>query len=610
MSNFDGLELTTLRDALERTMNGDDLKNLADVAGVKRKPSRKAEVADAIVDLLDGGGLDTAWARLDDIQKAAVAEVVHSGSSRFRPDRFSAKYGAEPAWDTGTRARYGYSSRGAPSLLCLFFYSNSRVWVMPDDLKKRLKEFVPKPRSTTIETFDELPLTFRRGSEQIDIDIRATERAAQREILAILRLVDAGKVAVSDKTHKPTGSTIKAISAVLVKGDFYSEAPQAGEGVETDEQAGPIKAFAWPVIIQAGGLARLDGKRLTLTKAGRGALGKPPNETIKALWAKWESTTLLDELSRIDCIKGQTGKGRRGLVALPSRRESITETLSDCPSGRWFSADAFIRFIRASGRSTSVTRDAWALYVGDANYGSLGYDLNIRQAEDRYVLAVLFEYAATLGLVDIAVVPPAHARRDDNYLWGFDSHVFFSRYDGLLYVRVTALGAYCLGTALDYLPPDSQMFAGPAAFSVLPNLEIAAIAEELGSDDQLALEAYATKVSDRVWRLDADRLLGVVEQGGSVGEVRDFLQTRNAEPLPETVTHFLDDVEVRCRKFRLAGAAELIECADSVMATLVANDSNTRAHCMVAGENYLVVPRSSESAFRRGLRKSGYMLAT
>jgi hypothetical protein len=47
------------------------------------------------------------------------------------------------------------------------------------------------------------------------LTVRESERAAQRELLSVLRLVDAGKVAVSDKTRKASSMTSDAITAVL-----------------------------------------------------------------------------------------------------------------------------------------------------------------------------------------------------------------------------------------------------------------------------------------------------------------------------------------------------------------------------------------------------------
>jgi hypothetical protein len=46
---------------------------------------------------------------------------------------------------------------------------------------------------------------------------------------------------------------------------------------------------------------------------------------------------------------------------------------------------------------------------------------------------------------------------------------FFSRYDGLMFVRVTPLGAYCLGAASDYAHSPGEV---KPVLQVLPNLEI------------------------------------------------------------------------------------------------------------------------------------------
>ena len=45
---------------------------------------------------------------------------------------------------------------------------------------------------------------------------------------------------------------------------------------------GPIKAYAWPLLVQAAKLAERHGKKLALTKAGRQALGTPAADTLQA----------------------------------------------------------------------------------------------------------------------------------------------------------------------------------------------------------------------------------------------------------------------------------------------------------------------------------------
>jgi len=221
-------------------------------------------------------------------------------------------------------------------------------------------------------------------------------------------------------------------------------------------------------------------------------------------------------------------------------------------------------------------------------------------------LCLLLEYAATLGLIDVALIPPAGARRDYHSMWGTDELPFFSRYDGLMYFRITRLGAYCLDMAADY---ESAPVEVKPVLRILPNLEIAVIAPALEQGDRLALEACACRVSDLVWRLDAGKLLAGIEQGRPVTEILEFLAARNGDPIPRTVVHLLEEVAQRSTMLQDRGLGRLIECADSALATFIANDSLTCRHCMRAGERHLVVPASSEVAFRRTLREVGYVLS-
>jgi len=92
------------------------------------------------VQRLEGENLRTIWNKLDQLQQSAVAEVVHSSESQFDRTRFKAKYNSLPNF--GTSGRYGHNNN--PSLLRVFFYSYD---IMPEDLKQRLKAFVPQPAS-------------------------------------------------------------------------------------------------------------------------------------------------------------------------------------------------------------------------------------------------------------------------------------------------------------------------------------------------------------------------------------------------------------------------------------------------------------------------------
>ncbi|HWF23916.1 MAG TPA: helicase-associated domain-containing protein [Solirubrobacteraceae bacterium] len=593
----------TVEEALS-AINVPCVKQLAGLLESGPLPTRKAELIALVSTRLEREAiLRQLWGRLDETQRAAVAEVVHGSSAHLQLNQFRAKYGRTP--DFG--ALNDHARSGAPTLLSLFFFGGL---TMPDDLRARLGTFVPRPAAVALAALDELPeaveqtwtvydSSARRHREEADLvalTVRETERAAVQELATTLRLVESGKLAVSDKTRRPTAASVRVLAEALAGGDFYGE--------EQDD-VGPIRAFAWGMLVHAAGLAELRGSRLALTRTGVKALGAEPATVIRAIWRRWLATRILDELARVDAIKGQTGKGKRGLTAVAERRETVASALADCPAGRWVGVDELFRYMRAAGHRFEVTRNAWTLYIGDAGYGSLGYDgssgWHILQA--RYALCLLFEYAATLGLIDVAYVPPAGARPDYTSLWGADHLDYLSRYDGLEYVRVTALGAWCLGIADTYEPPR---FAPAPVFTMLANLELALIGAPLEYADRLVLERYAEQTSDRVWRLDREKLLAAVEQGDSVAGVREFLIARATTPIPAPVASLLDDVAHRAERLVDRGPMRVIECADPALVALLANDSRTRALCIAAGEVRLLVPSDCEPAFRRAVRKLGY----
>lgn len=95
--------------------------------------------------------------------------------------------------------------------------------------------------------------------------------------------------------------------------------------------------------------------------------------------------------------------------------------------------DDLFAAMRKSGLDFTVARSdraPWKLYLQDPQYGSLGYDgfHDWPLLQGRYTLAVLFEYAATLGLIDIEYVPPVGAREDYRDNWGGDDLDQLSRY--------------------------------------------------------------------------------------------------------------------------------------------------------------------------------------
>jgi len=106
--------IPTLAVALSEHMNADELKKLASLTSGP-VPTRKAELADLIATHLEGDRLRTVWQSLDELQKAAVAEVVHSPDTQFPADRFRAKYRRAPSWGSLNSYRTGRRRTGGPT---------------------------------------------------------------------------------------------------------------------------------------------------------------------------------------------------------------------------------------------------------------------------------------------------------------------------------------------------------------------------------------------------------------------------------------------------------------------------------------------------------------
>jgi|HubBroStandDraft_5_1064220.scaffolds.fasta_scaffold07859_3 hypothetical protein len=264
--------------------------------------------------------------------------------------------------------------------------------------------------------------------------VRCTAPDALSNLVAVLELVADGQVSCSAITRRPSAATVRLVEDVLVAGDFYDE----GE---------PISAFAWPLLLQAGGLAQLAGTRLELTARGSAALARPSYQTLGTLWARWLRCVSHDELARIEAIKGQRKPAT--LTAAAKRRAAVQEGLAALQPGEWTDVDDLLWILRTQPPRLVAVRSLmaqWRLYLVDSYYGSLGYAGREAWAvvEGRYALCVLFEYAATLGLIDVGYVDPGGARDDYRSLWGADHYAFLSRYDGLSYLRVNELGTAIL----------------------------------------------------------------------------------------------------------------------------------------------------------------------
>ena len=591
------LLMAQLKDVLARhTM--DQLKSLMRCLPDLSPSGKKDDLVSKIQQGLSGAGLHALWSRLDDPQRLAVAETLYSADGQFHPDRFRAKYGRLPDFSVSEKgSRHAYYRQPAPLALLLYYHEG--YYSLPAELREQLQAFVSEPAPVQLHTSETLP---EKHGESLLL-VRHTEREAVVDLSILLRLVDQGKVQVSDKTSLPGTATLRMLTDHLVGRDYYDGSLKD----QGKDEIGPIKAFSWPLLLQASGLGQRHGTRLALTPAGLKALTASPADVLRKIWEKWLKSSSFDEFSRIDPIKGQKSKSRV-MTALPPRRAVINAMLRLCPVERWIGVDEFSRFMQATGRTFDVTYDPWALYISDQQYGNLGHegahDWDILQL--RYLLCFLFEYAAVLGMIDVAYSEPHGARADFRDLWGVDDLEFLSRYDGLAYFRLTALGAYCLGVTDKYTTAPVQAHA---ALSVLPSLHIHAAGGRLSPDEELILDLWAEKESEESWRLDRQKALQATEKGHDIADLGAFLQAREEQPLPETVESFVKAVQRQGRALKRVGPALLIHCEDAEVAALIAMHKETTGLCLRAGDHHLVVRLEHEEKFRKLVHLLGFGMA-
>jgi len=565
------------------------------------KVTRKAEYIDGIKANLEGPALKAAWESLDETEQLAVAEAVHDPLHIHRPTQFQSKYRRAAEFHRRSPEQSRYSSWQSPknaTRLNLFFFRDRYTGehMIPHDLASRLHPLVPVPAPATLQT---IPAPTPGG----ELALRHTEPEALAELPTLLHLASLGNLRFGASTGIPSKVALNAINPLLANGDWFPpELIHIKDKKSWEQEIGPIKPIGWTRLLHAAGLIAMQGAKSTLTPAGRRAIQKPPHETICGIWQKWATNKLYDEFNRIDIIKGQTVKG--SLTSRTSRRAVVLDAFEECPAGEWISFDGFSHYMRAEDHMFEVSDNPWKLYIGDRQYGALGYagygGWDVLQ--DRYLLCLLMEYAATIGLIDIAYGPPEGVRRVDN--WGMDDYLWLSRYDGLTAFRINALGAYCLSGGTSTFTPSRP--TPQVRLTVLTNRTIRVASGSPTPAERVQLETWAEPCDAATYRLDESRALDAVEAGHNPATFAEFLRERDDQPIPETVEAFLKQAQENGEAVRHGDTAILFECRDARTAGLLGARKELKGICLRAGETTLVVRESGLAAFRKQARALGF----
>ena len=581
-----------------------DLKAAAKLLGLPKAITRKVDLIPAVEQYVETN-LELLLGRMGERERLLLAEAAHH-EGRISPRVFVAKHDCDlPGDEDDVDGKTPRSRHSTLIQLITFRDDATGETCIPEGLAQRLKAALPKPADATVVTVDEIPAVWHPTGKGSDTDedrpIRTFEgeKTVFAELRRVLNLVQTGKVRVQDKNGRPADGAVRLLTTALVTPEFDVEVP-GEDREEYIEAAGPVRAHAWAVLVQQCGWAKPQGGVLALTKAGKDLLGRVSPEGFRDGFQRFLGDDRFDELNRINHIRGQTGKAKRYMTHPSERREAVCDSMVGWPVGRWIAFGEAFRFVDASGGYLDVTDSPYDLYMADSQYGRLGDAGD--DVERQYARALFMESLATLGVVDIAYVYPHWMWPELGDSWGIEDMAFCGRYDGLLYVRLSSLGAYCLGRADRYEPPAPEQ---RGLLKVLANRELAVRGGELTPADRATLELFAEQSGDHLWRLDSQRILDHVERGGSVEDVTRFLAQNTTEEIPHTVEVFLGDLAAKLDAVQGVQRAMLLEMKDAEVAARVAHDRRTQSLCRLAGERHLVVPESSERAFRTAMKKLG-----
>ncbi len=442
--------------------------------------------------------------------------------------------------------------------------------------------------------------------EKIPLFTHLSESAAFSELKAVLDLIASGMVSVGATTLAPGKSTVAAVQGSFDTSDFlqqvYSNVDSGGKE--------PIRGFAWPILVQGLGFAKAESSgKLKLTKQGILAQNTANlHVEVKNAFSKWLKFDF-DELSRINVIKGQTGKGRRALVKPADRRPTICSALKTLPALQWLEVSELIRFLRSEFQFHVIwpgERSLWHLYIGEPQNGSLGYaDDRFSLVEKPYLLCVLMEYLSTLGLIDICYSKPDRVLRDHWNQWGADDLEFYSRYDGLHAIRLNDFGRYCLGASDAYLfRPESKQTMIVLSYDA----EVKPIAGSFTKKEESELECW-TSVNLKGQRyLDRKQSLVSLESGRSAQELRAFLTERTDCEFPESVEGFLSQLETQERSFAYFDSAHIFSVNDKGLLQRLLSEPQTSKHCFKMQGDLIGVFERDRRRFQKGLKDLGLYL--
>jgi hypothetical protein len=576
----------TMAELLER-WNSDTLKQYVSMLGGRSSITRKGDRIDYICQrLLDKASLHLLWQQLDDTARRAVSTAYHNDGG-FDARAFVAQYGDLPPRPRRESAYgYGYYHK-EPILFDLFVVDG----LIPPDLMPLLSDLVLPVDRFRLEGSAETPSEIQLWEYDIPVHQVETEMIGRADMLTYLRMVEQGRVRLGASTKRLTAASVRKVLANLMDGDFL-ETPDKATGRNV------IRPMGLDVFTQESGLMTRTGK---LTKAGRSYLRTQDPEIILASFEKWTENDKFDELSRIGHLKGLKSRATH-LTPPASRREKVVEALSWCPVNVWIDIVEFYRAVIIWDFDFAAETTPYSnLYVGSSRYyGELSGNDYWNIVNGLYINAIIWEYLGTIGAVDLIYAITDIGLIATSYDYVDES---ISLHEPLLYFRINSWGAYLLGQADSYEPPEPKR---KALFTIDADRRVHLLAE-LAPNDRMQLETIAEQVDGRTYQLSALALLTAVEAGYDLDQIAVFLRASHQGELAIPVADWLAQLKTNVGAFKEAGTAVLVQLRQPGLMEFVQGDEILAGLCRKVDDGTVLVRSGSLKRFRNRLKELGYL---
>jgi len=374
------------------------------------------------------------WDKLSPITQKALSFTVHTTEGTYRPDLVRLRYGQAPS------PPQKYWSGYIPSELDLFLDEDQTIL---SELYPLMRVVAPKPERWEMPVHPEPPPRY----ESVGFERSPGPEAGLQDLTMVLALVGQKKILVNDRML-PTFESTQLILENLVAGDFLN-------GQRVKDTYDTIKPVGLVRFALGSGLVKLGARTgynttLVLSPMGWEWLIRPSADLLLDALEAWTHSDLFDEIDRIDHLRN-ANKPSDQRTPPSERRDKIIETLSWSPHNAWLSVDDFFTALKLWQHDFEVdpTLDA----IDDMN----GRKMSIEELKDpwravqgAYTLVILFEILGSIGALDLAYTEPQHAPpflEAPTESWQRPITPY-TRYDGLTYFRINALGAYLLGQPL------------------------------------------------------------------------------------------------------------------------------------------------------------------